>query len=121
MQKDNKRMDLVDMLCIFQEHIESKFPASWVSFAVDVIELYNKRGQFVEDTAQAVMFMCPSCGCMIQLLQVPFIWTMHESQHSIYIYIYRDTYTYEFIPERLHTRVLHMYMLIRCFISLGGP
>eukprot|EP00435_Cladocopium_sp_Y103_P057218 s125_g19.t1 len=48
-----KRMELVDMLCKIQACLESFLPFAWLSFAVDVAELWVPEQKFVEGTQEA--------------------------------------------------------------------
>ena len=46
-------MQLVDMLCKIQACLEGFLPFAWVSFAVDVAELWVPGQKFVEGTQEA--------------------------------------------------------------------
>ena len=53
MAKESKRMELVDLVCFIQGVLQKALPFEWVSFAVDLAELYALRGHFVEGTGEA--------------------------------------------------------------------
>ena len=53
MAHGNKRMDLIDLVCLIQGQVSKVLPFQWSLFATDVAELYAARGHFVERTNEA--------------------------------------------------------------------
>ena len=44
---------VADILAVIKKHVEESFPFTWLMFALDVVEIYNSRGFFPQNTQEA--------------------------------------------------------------------